>query len=200
MAHSVAAIAGMLKQRTQPVALPICTVQSIVLSSCLTIEFSGQFCLILVPRQWAVLAVEPVLWLCPGREANSQVHPAAEYGTWLGRLISESGQLWSPSHRCAWARNQASSPIQLFPTSGTTKHRSQAVALPKKIPCSKFHLPKDATRWLVQNLSKLRRTASAEAIMSNLEEEPAYSNMQTAIQGIKNHEESGKCDTIKEPN
>lgn len=51
MAYSIAALAEVPKQRTQPVAEPICRVESMVLSSCLTVELSGQFCLIMVPRQ-----------------------------------------------------------------------------------------------------------------------------------------------------
>lgn len=44
-------------------------------------QLSRQFCLSLIPRQWAILAVEPVQWPCPGREANLQDHLTAGYAT-----------------------------------------------------------------------------------------------------------------------
>lgn len=33
----------------------------------------------LVPSEWAVFIMEPILWVCRGREANSKPHPTAEH-------------------------------------------------------------------------------------------------------------------------
>lgn len=58
----------------------------------LTWEFTWQFCLILVSRQWTKLTLEPFLPSDLGREANSQPRPTAEHGLHL-------------PHQKAWLEN-----------------------------------------------------------------------------------------------